>query len=126
MARKVIKLLNNAGKIMQGAHVMDNRFMASPEQLVIHESVVYDLPAAAEADANNQKPLAEDGWDVRPRLTEGYTTRDDIGTDGDDTVHAPVNFYVTPNCIRPRPVSRRTGVPEAVDLVFWISLRRGC
>jgi len=119
MARKVIKLLNNAGKIMQGAHVMDNRFMASPEQLVIHESVVYDLPAAAEADANNQKPLAEDGWGVRPRLTEGYTTRDDIGTDGDDTVHAPVNFYVTPNCIQAEAgFPADGGVPEAVDLVF--------
>ncbi|KAL2132910.1 hypothetical protein VTI74DRAFT_3159 [Chaetomium olivicolor] len=116
MARRVIKLLNNAGKIMQAAP-MENRFMAIPEQLVIHESIVYDSPTAdIHVDGAQQKPL--DGSGRRPRLTEGYTTRDDIGNDGDDTVHAPINFYVVPNCIQAEVDFPSEGEPETVDLVF--------
>jgi 2',3'-cyclic-nucleotide 2'-phosphodiesterase (5'-nucleotidase family) len=117
MARKVIKLLNNAGKIMESAP-MDNRFMAIPEQLVIHESIIHeDAASELQVDGNHQKPLG-DSAGKRPRLTEGYTTRDDIGNDGDDTVHAPVNFYVVPNCIQAEIDLPSDGEPDTVDLVF--------
>jgi 2',3'-cyclic-nucleotide 2'-phosphodiesterase (5'-nucleotidase family) len=117
MARKVIKLLNNAGKIMESAP-MDNRFMAIPEQLVIHESIIHEASLSdADLDGDLQKPLGGSaGW--RPRLTEGYTTRDDIGNDGDDTVHLPVNFYVVPNCIQAEVDFPADGEPQSVDLVF--------
>lgn len=116
-ARKVIKLLNNAGKIMESAP-MDNRFMAIPEQLVIHESIIHeDAASDMRVDGNHQKPLG-DSAGRRPRLTEGYTTRDDIGNDGDDTVHAPVNFYVVPNCIQAEIDLPSDGEPDTVDLVF--------
>ncbi|KAK4151444.1 Metallo-dependent phosphatase-like protein [Chaetomidium leptoderma] len=121
MARKVIELLNTAGKIMESAP-MDNRFMATPEQLAIHESILYEAPVLSDSflDAAQQKPLG--GGSVvdggRPRLTEGYTTRDDIGLDGDDTVHAPVNFYVVPNCVQAEVEFPSDGEPETVDLVF--------
>ena len=42
-------------------------------------------------------PLKED-----KDLTPGYTTTDDAGTDGDDTIHAPITFYRVPNCIESR------------------------
>jgi hypothetical protein len=119
MARKVIELLNNAGKIMEEAP-MDNRFMAGPEQLGVKESVVYEAAVADDdvaSDGAGQKPLGG-GAGRRPRLTEGYTTRDDIGDDGDDTVHAPVNFYVVPNCIQAEVDLPEDGEPETVDLVF--------
>ncbi|KAK4032180.1 Metallo-dependent phosphatase-like protein [Parachaetomium inaequale] len=117
MARKVIKLLNSAGKIMESGP-MDNRFMAIPEQLAIHESIIYETPESDDhLDASQQKPLA-DGAGKRPRLTEGYTTRDDIGNDGDDAVHQPVNFYVVPNCIQAEVDFPSDGEPETVDLVF--------
>lgn len=118
-ARQVLDLLNNAGKIMESAP-MDNRFMAIPEQLVIHESIVHEAPESdGNMDASQQKPLG-DSADRRPRplLTEGYTTRDAIGDDGDDTVHKPVNFYVVPNCVQAEVGFPEEGEPETVDLVF--------
>ncbi|KAH6628460.1 Metallo-dependent phosphatase-like protein [Chaetomium tenue] len=116
-ARQVIDLLNNAGKIMESTS-MDNRFMAIPEQLVIHESIVHEAPESdINVDASQQKPLGESA-DRRPHLTEGYTTRDAIGTDGDDTLHKPVNFYVVPNCVQAEVGFPQEGEPETVDLVF--------
>ncbi|KAK4102219.1 hypothetical protein N658DRAFT_495573 [Parathielavia hyrcaniae] len=131
MARKVIKLLNNAGKIASSSSAPpDNRFMANPEQLAVNESIIItvneegvasdDDAADLTGDPAPQKPLGEGtNADQRPpRLTEGYTTRDDIGTDGDDTVHLPVNFYVVPNCIQAEVGFPSDGEPETVDLVF--------
>ncbi|KAK4145736.1 Metallo-dependent phosphatase-like protein [Dichotomopilus funicola] len=146
VARKVIGLLNNAGKIVAESgsesgsgpsFPRDPRFMANPEQLVIHESVIHELPVSNAANGGplldtdfQQKPLGDDGakpTGQRPRLTEGYTTHDDIGRDGDDTVHQPVNFYVVPNCVQaevglPPAVEGKENqggdFPEKVDLVF--------
>ncbi len=114
LAKKVLGLLNSAGHIMGGGGAMDNRFMASPEQLTLHESVIIDEGVAEfDGGADEQKPLGD-----RPRLTEGYTTRDDIGEDGDDTVHAPVSFYVLPNCIQAEVGLPAHGEADKVDLVF--------
>jgi hypothetical protein len=122
IARRVITVLNNAGNIMGWVRPMDTRFMANPEKLFIQESVVYEAAPAPADDmpADNtqqQKPLA-DGVNERLRLTEGYTTKDDIGEDGDDTVHSPINFYVVPNCIQSELAFPAEGEPETVDLVF--------
>lgn len=116
LAQKVLGLLNGAGRIAESGP-MDNRFMANPEQLAIHESIIVNNAAPA-SDGTQQKPLGVDGAGRRPRLTEGYTTRDDIGNDGDDTVHAPVNFYVVPNCIQAEVGLPSHGEPDKVDLVF--------
>ncbi|KXX73531.1 hypothetical protein MMYC01_209410 [Madurella mycetomatis] len=116
-AKKVIELLNNAGKIMESAP-MDNRFMARPEQLAIHESIIHEAPATSVSSDGQQKPLSG-GSDQERRLTEGYTTRDDIGNDGDDTIHKSINFYVVPNCIQAEIAFPASGAaPETVDLVF--------
>lgn len=117
IARKVLKLLNSAGRIMESAP-MDNRFMATPEQLFIQEDIIHERPAPnTYVDAFGQKPLGGD-VEKRPRLTEGYTTKDDIGNDGDDTVHMPINFYVVPNCVQAEVGFPTDGEPETVDLVF--------
>ena len=81
-----------------------------------------------------------------PRLEPGYTTHDDDGDDGDDTLHSPIAFYNVPNCIEttisPRSPSSSnqddgddvvddqlsTSEPDTVTLVFleyiqpWILL----
>ncbi|KAJ4298642.1 hypothetical protein N0V88_003673 [Collariella sp. IMI 366227] len=118
MARRVIKLLNNAGQIMKSGP-MDNRFMAIPEQLVIQESIIYENSETDLYSDGDQQKLLADGFERRPpHLTEGYTTRDDIDEWGDDTVHAPINFYVVPNCIQAEVDFPSKGEPETVDLVF--------
>lgn len=118
MARKVIKLLNNAGKIMESAP-MDSRFMGIPEQFAIRESIINEIPSSAtHPNDARQKPLG-DGPSERPNLTPGYTTRDDIGHDGDDTIHSGINFYVVPNCIQAEVAFPSEGDPATVDLVFF-------
>ncbi|KAK3693727.1 Metallo-dependent phosphatase-like protein [Podospora appendiculata] len=137
VASKVLGLLNNAGQILEAAGAVDARYMAIPEQLAIHESIIYNdkssSSSAAFDDSGNaqQKPLGDsgsdsdgDGSDSQPSLVGGYTTKDDIGDDGDDAVHSNINFYVVPNCIQteigiPSDDDGKQAKPETVDLVFF-------
>ena len=77
--------------------------------------------------ASGQMPLGKDhAPDHDVELTPGYTTIDDAGSDGDDTVHAPINFYRVPNALESRigfpPVrtedSEAFADPVSVDLVY--------
>ena len=57
-----------------------------------------------------------------PDLTPGYTTTDDAGSSGDDTVHSPIRFYRVPNCLESRisfpTTSTTTDDPASVDLIY--------
>ena len=75
---------------------------------------------------SHQVPLAVDGSEVSP-LTPGYTTSDDAGNDGDDTLHSKIKFYRVPNCIESRinfPESShsldsdKVDDPDMVDLLY--------
>lgn len=49
----------------------------------------------------------------------GYTTTDDFGSDGDDTVHTRIPFYNQPNDLQANASLPTDGsTPEKVDLVF--------
>lgn len=51
--------------------------------------------------------------------TPGYTTKDDFGTDGDDTRHSAIPYYSQPNDVQANASFPTDGSePEAVDLVF--------
>ena len=79
----------------------------------------------------NQHPLTSvtQPDDTIP-LTLGYTTHDDAGADGDDTLHSEIKFYKVPNCIEarigfpPEDDSDKPSSdgplpePETVDLVY--------
>ena len=75
---------------------------------------------------SHQVPLAIDDSKVSP-LTPGYTTSDDAGNDGDDTLHSKIKFYRVPNCIESRinfPQSSnslnsdKADDPDTVDLLY--------
>lgn len=59
-------------------------------------------------------------------LIPGYTTIDDAGSDGDDTIHAPIRFYRVPSALESRvdfpsaaPTdSEDTADPVTVDIVY--------
>jgi len=36
----------------------------------------------------------------KDKLIPGYTTEDDLGEDGDDTLHSQIAFFNVPNCIQ--------------------------
>lgn len=116
-AKKVLPLLNSKGQILDQP-AFDARMMGPPEQWHITEDIIYPKPVPAEhmLHGDDQKPLGEANDD--PDLVSGYTTKDDIGTDGDDAVHAAINFHTQPNCIQAEIGMPPEGEPETVDLVF--------
>ncbi|KAG6367588.1 hypothetical protein INS49_001781 [Diaporthe citri] len=116
-AKKVLPLLNSEGQILDQP-AFDARMMGPPEQWHITEDIIYPNPTPVERllQGGGQKPLGDAKDD--PDLVGGYTTKDDIGTDGDDAVHAPINFHTQPNCIQAKIGMPPEGEPETVDLVF--------
>jgi 2',3'-cyclic-nucleotide 2'-phosphodiesterase (5'-nucleotidase family) len=129
VAKKVIDLLNNAGPILDasvdtldGPGPLDSRFMAIPEQFSIKESIIHKRKgshaALSEIGSGSQKPLGYDDSSEKPALVGGYTTVDDLGSDGDDAVHSPIDFYTVPNCVQAEINFPRKGEPKTVDLVF--------
>ncbi|KAI7504005.1 calcineurin-like phosphoesterase [Hortaea werneckii] len=54
------------------------------------------------SDKNNPEaslPREKETQDDPPTTVPGYTTHDDLGAAGDDTLHVPIRFYDVPNCI---------------------------
>ncbi|KAI9830433.1 MAG: hypothetical protein M1819_005685 [Sarea resinae] len=111
-AKKLLSLLNNGGPVLeQIAPELKHRPMTSPEQLAIKSDI---LPDDSYAVTEGQITLHEDA-----NLTPGYTTKDDAGNDGDDTLHSPITFYRVPNCIQSKVAFPGGGNdPEIVDVVF--------
>ncbi|RYP75227.1 hypothetical protein DL771_002552 [Monosporascus sp. 5C6A] len=102
----------------------DRRYLAIPELMTPRAHHSATVSGARVADTGVQKPLHGGGDDNDPPLVSGYTTTDDLGDDGDDAVHAPIEFFEVPNCIQaeiafPSSDSEEGGEPpERVDLVF--------
>lgn len=117
VAKKVIGLLNKETKILDMPN-HDVRMMGPPEQWQINKDIIYpDLPPVEPfSRADGQKPLSASKDE--PALVGGYTTKDDIGKDGDDAIHSPISFYTQPNCIQAEIGLPEDGEPEKVDLVF--------
>ena len=102
---------------------------ASPQSLAFDgpvRSLQPESTAAHDVDEHNfipahrggQVPLGKGHDDVE--LTPGYTTTDDAGSDGDDTVHSPITFYRVPNALESRigfPAAAADD-PVSVDLVY--------
>lgn len=116
-AKTVLKLLNNEGPILQSMREL-NAYLQPPE----HVAAQYrpELYAASQEQvayySGSQRPLAsgKDG------LVPGYTTRDDAGTDGDDTLHFVIPFYRVPNCIQATVgfSEEDDDTPDVVDVMY--------
>ncbi|KAK1590910.1 calcineurin-like phosphoesterase [Colletotrichum navitas] len=124
VAKRVIELLNKAGKIFEATH--DTRFMNIPEMLFPKDDM-FMLKTEQEGEPRrlelrqetDQHPLSgDDDKSKKPDLIGGYTTKDDIGADGDDTEHVPIQFYEVPNCVQTEIGFPKEGEPEKVDVVF--------
>jgi 2',3'-cyclic-nucleotide 2'-phosphodiesterase (5'-nucleotidase family) len=123
-AKHLINILNRGGEIFENVDPSYATWkMGPPEQISVKEDVVVPPLHAGSA---SQAALSSD-----VRLTPGYTTHDDAGADGDDTIHSPISFYRVPNCIQstinPHQVAL-DGEGVVVDVVFnefiqpWILL----
>ncbi|KAI5361066.1 Putative calcineurin-like phosphoesterase domain, ApaH type, 5'-Nucleotidase/apyrase [Septoria linicola] len=127
-ASKVLGVLNNQGPIL----LADLLALEGENQSKLHELLPHhpvrasSLLSADEAPSKlrplsigpSQIPLGSEDQDT-PQVP-GYTTKDDAGTDGDDTIHQPIRFYNVPNVIGTNvsfPSVAAAG-PETVDLVY--------
>ncbi|KHO01330.1 Ser/Thr protein phosphatase family [Metarhizium album ARSEF 1941] len=112
IASKVLTILNSADKIL-GTHGAETKFMAIPEMMFTSGQAQSPAPTKQEEESKRLELRS-----AKPALIRGYTTKDDIGTDGDDTVHEAIPFYAIPNCIQSRINFPEKGDPETVDLVY--------
>ncbi|KAI9700705.1 MAG: hypothetical protein M1836_002074 [Candelina mexicana] len=118
-AKKLLALLNSKGTILEQS---GTSMLGPPEQLAYTEDK--RVATALELRHSEQVHLS-----AKPNLTPGYTTRDDAGTDGDDTLHSPISFHRVPNCVQSEIAFPESKVdPTTVDLVYlefiqpWILL----
>lgn len=51
-------------------------------------------------------------------LVPGYTTKDDFGTDGDDTAHSGLSHYDIPDFFQGQAGFEQGNQPDVVDVVF--------
>lgn len=93
-AKKLLPLLNSGGEILQSAAPDLQTWMLPPlEQIYRTEDFT---PAVGKSHSDPGQHVL----DSTPDLIPGYTTQDDAGDDGDDTVHSAIPFYRVPNCIQ--------------------------
>lgn len=97
IAKKLLVILNSDVPPLENQiDAIQAKLPVSAEQLrAQHAGDVFDRLVKG---SQIQALLQEDG----PSLSPGYTTIDDGGTDGDDTVHSHIKFYRVPNCIESR------------------------
>lgn len=123
-AKHLLQLLNSGGEIFEQVDQSLALWkMKTPQQLRSH----LDQPASQHmATSQNAEQIAISN---HVDLIPGYTTVDDAGRDGDDTIHSPISFYRQPNCIQSLINSQNINLEdETVDVVFnefiqpWILL----
>jgi 2',3'-cyclic-nucleotide 2'-phosphodiesterase (5'-nucleotidase family) len=114
VAAQVIKLLNNEGPIMLEM-MQQNAFLQPPE---VHASRFRPHMLSQPYQINHHDQTSITAQD--PELFPGYTTSDDAGTDGDDTIHSAIKFYNVPNCIQSTVGFKLDDEhePDTVDLIY--------
>lgn len=113
-AGQVLKLLNSAGQMLKNSDQPRLPWELGPlGQLGSNEA-----EDPSRTGSITQKPVQAQ-FSLSEDLRPGYTTKDDAGVDGDDTVHSPITFYRVPNCIQSVVNSSNTDPEHAtVDLIF--------
>lgn len=118
-AKRVLPLLNSGGQVFEAAGLSTSQLPGFVQALV-RENVAAEEQVEQEVEhsvgVGGQIPLQ--AFDNKPQLIPGYTTKDDAGDEGDDTLHSPIQFYNVPNCVQAQVSFPDEGDPETVDLVF--------
>ncbi|KAJ4305433.1 hypothetical protein N0V90_000964 [Kalmusia sp. IMI 367209] len=127
-ASRLLRLLNNEGPILEAMR-KGNTYLQPPEHVAANYRP--DIYASHEVHGyatHDQTPLSTgDNGSLFP----GYTTHDDAGSDGDDTLHSVIPFYAVPNCVQAAvgfDTGNETETPDVVDVMYnefiqkWILL----
>ncbi|KAE8157432.1 Metallo-dependent phosphatase-like protein [Aspergillus tamarii] len=120
-ATLITEVLNKQPQILAD---VDNRSaitggLAPPEQSVYSSDLTFDDSLALDSTnyLKDQTSLLRNDYS-KPSIIPGYTTTDDEGSDGDDTIHSSISFYRVPNCIQALISPKVSAAPETVDLVY--------
>ena len=98
LAKKLLVLLNNElPQLESAAYALQDKLPISLEQLYLQQEIHRVKPSSAVV-RHGQIVLDDNG----PSLSPGYTTQDDAGSDGDDTVHSKIQFFKVPTFIESR------------------------
>ena len=121
IADRLTEVLNNAGNFLdQSLPDLGGIHQLAPPEAVAYTSKLLNPPPHSQHPFlidNAQSILAS--ANEKPALTPGYTTTDDAGPDGDDTIHSPITFYKVPPCFESRVNINEDAEPEdVVDVVF--------
>jgi 2',3'-cyclic-nucleotide 2'-phosphodiesterase (5'-nucleotidase family) len=119
-AQLMLEVLNKQPQVLHASQhggESSRTTLAPPEQLAYPEDVVVDQTWPLFSGSGSDQISLSDDKPAKP-LVPGYTTKDDAGTDGDDTIHAPISFYRVPNCIQALVSANSSEIPEKVDLVY--------
>ncbi|OKL62865.1 hypothetical protein UA08_02124 [Talaromyces atroroseus] len=134
-AKRIVALLNGQTKIFTASAQHPHTSycpLAPPEQCAYQSGnmATKDRQTAYLQRTSQQHGQAIISLEVEsdPQYFPGYTTIDDAGDDGDDTIHSSVSFYQVPNVIPTliHPHSTQVGEedldsseePSTVDLVY--------
>jgi len=115
-ANRIVEILNNEGPIMQ-AMSEQNIYLHPPEQVAArYRPEMFRSKQHWGAVSHAQSPLVHNEGSLIP----GYTTHDDAGADGDDTVHSEIQFFYVPNCIQATVGfdPSKDDEPEKVDFIY--------
>ncbi|KPI41325.1 uncharacterized protein AB675_8174 [Cyphellophora attinorum] len=125
-AKQLIKILNSAGQIFSQVtdKKLDLRDLAPASQHTVDSTS--DSTRASQIVQSNEVQRVLIGHADTSALTSsvtlqpGYTTSDDAGKDGDDTIHSTIDFYRVPNVIQSfvNSTSNPLSDEDTVDVVF--------
>ena len=119
IAKKIVLVLNAGAQLAGQAYA----FHSKPPVSLVHSQ------SHKEDAASNRPPFVFGSdqiilQDNDDKLTPGYTTVDDAGSDGDDTIHSSIEFFTVSNCIESRinfPAAKAESLsedPKVVDIVY--------
>jgi hypothetical protein len=125
IADRLIKILNSGGHILEESNPALKSWVLPPPEQIARRSDSRAPQSDHQYTNDPQVPLSSSS---NSDLIPGYTTHDDAGDDGDDTIHAPISFYNVPNCVESRVNVTEPATTDTVDLVYlefiqpWILL----
>lgn len=118
VATRIAPLLNRNGYIMGFSHFESknepNRYLLPPHQRFIKQNAMLDVQQTM-----SYPRIVDAVFDISTeKLSKGYITYDDFGSDGDDTKHKGVVKYPLPNVVQSLTLKSRN--PNAVvDVIFY-------
>ena len=142
-ASQVLRVLNNEGPIPlhdlwafvrgegEWSHPQPNDLMPPLPSLAHRQTPSTGFRPGSPGWNDDQTPLRTDPDAAYPEthqgaLLPGYTTIDDLGDDGDDTLHQPIQFYDAPACIGAHAgfdASAPHPAPPHVDLLYNVFIQ---